>query len=67
MKTTDVFFLTVFEFGFHKILNFVPKITSKTYLNKPVLLLRSERDRDVLAQNKNKNLTKIQQKLGKTS
>ena len=40
-------YFSVFEFGFHKIFNFVPKITSKTYLSKPVLLPRSERDLDV--------------------
>ena len=30
-KKKDVFFLTDFEFGFHKIFNFVLKIASKTY------------------------------------
>jgi hypothetical protein len=43
-----VFFLIVFEFGFHKNFNFVRKITSKTYLRKLVLLPRLERDQDVL-------------------
>ena len=38
---------SVFEFGFHKIFNFVPKITSKTYLCKLVLLPRSERDHSI--------------------
>ena len=33
-----------FQFGFHKIFSFVPKIASKTYKSKPVLLLRSEED-----------------------
>ena len=41
-----MFFLTVFDFGFHKIFNFVPKIASETYKSKPVLLLRSEEDLD---------------------
>ena len=39
-----MFFLTVFDFGFHKIFNFVPKIASETYKSKPVFLLRSEED-----------------------
>ena len=38
-----MFLLTIFEFGFHKISDFVPKSPVK-----PVLLSRSERNWDVL-------------------
>ena len=44
----DVKTLFQIEFGFRKIFNFVPKITSKTYKSKPVLLLSSEEDLDLL-------------------